>query len=272
MQKNDILQIANNVEKNLNYLDFTREELDKILKDLHIELQPNEMDDLLAELEKKGFSCEEDFYGYNYDKIDSQIDDTIYDESGTVPMNDEKIDDFKIKTGVLTKENIIKNEATEVFKLLNANKVRSDYNTVYACIKHALDNNSSLYDLVLSSSILDIRKVQKILYDKVLAYQSYLVSLAEVKSVDARLADLAASLQAKPTAKEQQKEFNESYPEANVIENQVKEQDASNTLATTAINMAMEELGPTAALDDIKNRSLEILKEQKEISSIKKSL
>lgn len=269
MEINEIKQIAEEVANKLKYLDFTKEELDKILKNLEIELDSNEMEELLTELKEKGYSYEEDFEGYDYDKSESAIDDTIYDESGTIPLKYKKFDDGVVKSGTFSKEELIKHEVEEVIKLLKANNVKCSYDIVNTCVKQAFESNPSLYELVKSVSINDIRKVQNILYDKVLAYQSYLVSLVGVKSADAKLNDLSSSLQAKPTEKETQQKFDKFYPEADVIEEQVKEQDASNTLATAAINMAMEELGKNASLEDIKNRSLEILKEQKDLKTRK---
>ncbi len=259
----ELNELAEAVITKLHYRDFTKGELLKALNGLNIELNDDILEQLISKLQELGFSYEEGFTDFNYESIPKADFDTNIDKSLKEYKNS-GYDYLGIRgNGIYSNDELLKSLVLDIIKKLSKSGLNVDNETVYKFIKDIFKNKPSFYELARSINHTDQLKLLNTLCDYYLANQNYLISLVNVKATDARLTDLASSFQAKESTQDVQDAFSDKYPEANFIENQVKVQDVNNTLATAALNMAMEELGQNADPEVLKNRSLEILEEEK---------
>lgn len=267
-----IQEVALIIANKLKYRDFTKGELLKTLNELDIKMNDNQLDQLISILEKQGFSYETAISDFDYNSVDNYTDDIAINNSITsLEERIEKKEDADIfRIGLrtsggssVTDDKIIELNTEEVLRKLTKAGLKYDYKTIYSHLKQTFDNNLELYSLAKSINYSDQKKLLNILCERFLSHQNYLISLVNVKASDAKLADLASTFQAKESSEKIQNNFSDKYPETEVIETQTKTQDVNNTLATAALNMAMEELGKNANPEAIRKRSLEILEEEK---------
>ncbi len=267
-------KIAKFIAEKLSYRDFTKGELLKIINELNIEITNDQIEELITKLGELGFSYEEGFHDFSYES--AEVEDYEINHEKKLELKAKKrdyYDSLGIRgSGMYSNEELLKAISLDIIKRLDKKGVMADSETVYKIVQRSFNNNPAFYELARSINHIDKQKLQNTLCDYYLAHQSYLISLVNVKSTDARLVDLAAALQTKESSEKAKNEFSNKYPETSIIENQVDVQDANNTFATAALNMAMEELGPNATPEAIRTRSLEILEEEKANQSKKGSI
>lgn len=264
-----IEDMARIIADKLKYRDFTRSELNNVLKDLYINLTDDRVEQLIDKLSELGFSCEEGFDDFDYSGVSVELDHDIDSEleknkeEKFAPYYDSSNPFNGISSGLYSNNELLNALAADVAKKVDKMGIKVDEKSVYDIIQKVFEHNPEFYKLARSINYMDQKRLLDTLCDYYLVHQNYLISLVNVKATDARLIDLATSLQAKESSEKVQSTFSNKYPETNIIENQVNVQDANNTLATAALNMAMEELGSNATPEAIRTRSLEILEEEK---------
>lgn len=210
-------------------------------------------------LQKKGFIFEDAFIGYDYSS--PSYDD--YDSEDK--MNESEITDLKFMT--TSKDKIIKFIFNKVIENINKMEIKCDDQDVFNYVKNTFDKNELLYDIAFSGNPNKIKDLVNLICSGFINLQNYRYVLASIKIQDAKMKDLTRILQVQESSEKNQRRIINKYRELSEIDNQVRIQDANDTLATAAINMAMEELGKDADSNEVKKRSFEILSEMKNLNT-----